>query len=77
MFRGRVRMHTCKIILLTSFVWFLLDIGLLVFFSDSSTVSTHKSALHDTHSNKSHHGAGKSSHDVDNIVPGSVQVNIC
>ena len=75
MFRGRVRMHTCKIILLTSFVWFLLDIALLVLFSDSSASAPQKSALHHSHSNTSHHTPGKSSHHVDNSLPGSVEVN--
>ncbi|KAL0275331.1 UNVERIFIED_CONTAM: hypothetical protein PYX00_003213 [Menopon gallinae] len=34
MFRTKVRIHTCRIILLTSLVWFLVDIILLTFFSD-------------------------------------------
>ncbi|KAK6617043.1 Polypeptide N-acetylgalactosaminyltransferase 5 [Polyplax serrata] len=34
MFRSKVRIHTCKIILLTSLVWFLVDVIVITFFSD-------------------------------------------
>lgn len=34
MFRTKVRIHTCKIILLTSLAWFFIDVMLLTFFSD-------------------------------------------
>ncbi|EEB13944.1 UDP-GalNAc:polypeptide N-acetylgalactosaminyltransferase, putative [Pediculus humanus corporis] len=34
MFRSKVRIHTCKIILLTSLVWFLVDVMVITFFSD-------------------------------------------
>ena len=39
MFRGKIRMHTCRIILFTSLVWFLVDVAVLVYFSDSSSNS--------------------------------------
>ncbi|XP_026466118.1 polypeptide N-acetylgalactosaminyltransferase 5-like isoform X2 [Ctenocephalides felis] len=34
MFRSKFRMHTCRVILLTSLVWFLVDVVLLTFYSD-------------------------------------------
>ncbi|KAK7871231.1 hypothetical protein R5R35_001093 [Gryllus longicercus] len=34
MFRTKVRIHTCKVILLTSLVWLLIFVGLLTFYSD-------------------------------------------
>lgn len=34
MFRTKVRIHTCKIILITSLVWILVDVALLAFYSD-------------------------------------------
>lgn len=34
MFRTKVRIHTCKVILLTSLVWFLVDVVVLAFYSD-------------------------------------------
>jgi len=34
MFRTKVRIHTCKVILLTSLVWFLVDVVVLTFYSD-------------------------------------------
>lgn len=34
MFRSKIRIHTCQVILLTSLVWFLLDVMLLMFYSD-------------------------------------------
>ncbi|KAJ1522180.1 hypothetical protein ONE63_002490 [Megalurothrips usitatus] len=34
MFRTKVRFHTCKIILITSLVWILVDVALLAFYSD-------------------------------------------
>lgn len=34
MFHGRFRLQTCKIIIVTSLVWFLLDIVLLMYFTD-------------------------------------------
>lgn len=34
MFRTKVRIHTCKVILLTSLVWFLMDVVVLTFYSD-------------------------------------------
>lgn len=30
-------MHTCRIVLFTSLVWFLLDVGVLFYYSDSPT----------------------------------------
>lgn len=32
-------MHTCRIILFTSLVWFLLDVAILFYYSDSPTTS--------------------------------------
>lgn len=34
MFRSKIRIHTCQVILLTSLVWFLLDVMVLMFYSD-------------------------------------------
>ena len=45
MFRGKIRMHTCRIILFTSLVWFLLDVAVLVYYSDSDSSSSSKSKV--------------------------------
>ena len=37
MFRGKIRMQTCRIILFTSLVWFLLDVAILFYYSDSDS----------------------------------------
>lgn len=34
MFRSKIRIHTCRVILLTSLVWFLVDVMILMFYSD-------------------------------------------
>ncbi|XP_025834127.1 polypeptide N-acetylgalactosaminyltransferase 5 [Agrilus planipennis] len=34
MFHGKLRIHTCRVILLTSLVWFLIDVIILSFYSD-------------------------------------------
>lgn len=34
MFRSKIRIHTCQVILLTSLVWFLVDVMVLMFYSD-------------------------------------------
>lgn len=34
MFHGKLRIHTCRVILLTSLVWFLIDVVILSFYSD-------------------------------------------
>ncbi|XP_076272857.1 polypeptide N-acetylgalactosaminyltransferase 5 isoform X1 [Rhynchophorus ferrugineus] len=34
MFHGKLRLHTCRIILLTSLVWFLVDVVILSFYSE-------------------------------------------
>ncbi|XP_014204958.1 polypeptide N-acetylgalactosaminyltransferase 5 isoform X2 [Copidosoma floridanum] len=34
MFRSKMRIHTCQVILLTSLVWFLVDVAILMFYSD-------------------------------------------
>ncbi|KAJ8866761.1 hypothetical protein PR048_032622 [Dryococelus australis] len=34
MFRTKFRIHTCRVILLTSLVWFLVDVVVLTFYSD-------------------------------------------
>ena len=37
MFRGKIRMQTCQIILFTSLVWLLLDVAVLLYYSDPSS----------------------------------------
>ncbi|XP_050710951.1 polypeptide N-acetylgalactosaminyltransferase 5-like isoform X2 [Eriocheir sinensis] len=38
MFRSsRLRVHTCKIVLVTSLVWFVLDVGVIMYYSDCPT----------------------------------------
>lgn len=34
MFHGKLRIHTCRVILLTSLVWFLIDVVILSFYSE-------------------------------------------
>lgn len=34
MFHGKLRLHTCRVILLTSLVWFLVVVVVLSFYSD-------------------------------------------
>lgn len=34
LFPGRLRIHTCRVILLTSLVWFLVDVVVLSFYSE-------------------------------------------
>ena len=34
MFRSKMRIHTCQVILLTSLVWFLVDVGIIMLYSD-------------------------------------------
>ncbi|XP_034948110.1 polypeptide N-acetylgalactosaminyltransferase 5 isoform X2 [Chelonus insularis] len=34
MFRSKIRIHTCQVILLTSLVWFLVDVMVLMYYSD-------------------------------------------
>ncbi|GAB6033349.1 hypothetical protein CHUAL_013116 [Chamberlinius hualienensis] len=34
MFHGKLRLHTCKIIIATSLVWFMLDVVLLMYYTD-------------------------------------------
>lgn len=34
MFRSKIRIHTCQVILLTSLVWFLIDVMVLMLYSD-------------------------------------------
>lgn len=34
MFRSKIRIHTCRVILFTSLVWFLVDVIVLMFYSD-------------------------------------------
>ena len=40
-------MHTCRIILFTSLVWFLLDVGVLFYYSDSSSSTAARSGRAD------------------------------
>lgn len=35
MFRSKVRINTCKVILVTSLIWFVIDVLILAFYSDS------------------------------------------
>lgn len=44
MLRGKIRMHTCRIILFTSLAWFFLDLAVLLYFSDSSPKDASASA---------------------------------
>lgn len=37
MFRCKIRFQTCRIILFTSLVWFLLDVAVLLYYSDPSS----------------------------------------
>ncbi|XP_066952558.1 polypeptide N-acetylgalactosaminyltransferase 5 isoform X1 [Macrobrachium rosenbergii] len=40
MFRSsRLRVHTCKIVLVTSLVWFVMDVGVIMYYSDCATGS--------------------------------------
>ncbi|KAG0713843.1 Polypeptide N-acetylgalactosaminyltransferase 5 [Chionoecetes opilio] len=39
MFRSRLRVHTCKIVLITSMVWFAMDVAVIMYYSDCSTGS--------------------------------------
>lgn len=34
MFHGKLRIHTCRVILLTSLVWFLIDVAILSFYTE-------------------------------------------
>lgn len=34
MLRSKIRIHTCRIILLTSLVWLMVDVALLAFYSE-------------------------------------------
>ncbi|GLV61253.1 Polypeptide N-Acetylgalactosaminyltransferase 5 [Carabus blaptoides fortunei] len=43
MFRSKIRIHTCRVILLTSLVWFLVDVVVLTFYSDCLSGSCKKS----------------------------------
>lgn len=40
---GRLRIHTCRVILLTSLVWFLIDVIVLSFYSECLGGSCKKS----------------------------------
>ncbi|XP_071440143.1 polypeptide N-acetylgalactosaminyltransferase 5 isoform X1 [Hetaerina americana] len=48
MFRSKVRIHTCKIIFLTSLVWFLIDVVILMYYSDCVGGSCSSSVSGDT-----------------------------
>ena len=38
--RGRIRMHTCRVVLVTSLVWLLLDVAVLVYYSDPTPTAS-------------------------------------
>ncbi|KOC67145.1 Polypeptide N-acetylgalactosaminyltransferase 5 [Habropoda laboriosa] len=46
MFRSRIRIHTCQVILLTSLVWFLVDVMVLMLYSDCIGGRYKQSELH-------------------------------
>lgn len=59
MFRSKIRIHTCQVILLTSLVWFLVDVMVLMFYSDCINGSgwncqSVDSAQHDKHHEQQH-----------------------
>lgn len=47
MFRSKIRIHTCRVILLTSLVWFLVDVVVLTFYSDCLGGSCKKTSEYD------------------------------
>jgi polypeptide N-acetylgalactosaminyltransferase len=34
MFRTKIRIHTCKVVLFTSLVWFLVDVMVLMYYTE-------------------------------------------
>ena len=58
MFRSRLRLTSCKIILVTSFVWFIVDVIILAFYFDSLS-NIGKAKYMDKTPNKSADTAGK------------------
>lgn len=51
-------MHTCRIILFTSLVWFLLDVAVLVYYSDSPSMSRGNSIGDGSHAPVPHNSLG-------------------
>jgi len=51
-------MHTCRIILFTSLVWFLLDVAVLFYYSDSPTPSRSNSVGNGNHGPVPHNSLG-------------------
>lgn len=47
MFAGKLRIHTCRVILLTSLVWFLIDVVILSFYSECLGGNCKKSGEYD------------------------------
>lgn len=47
MFHGKLRIHTCRVILLTSLVWFVVDVAVLSFYSDCLGGSCKKDGEYD------------------------------
>ncbi|XP_069980712.1 polypeptide N-acetylgalactosaminyltransferase 5 isoform X1 [Penaeus vannamei] len=73
MFRSsRLRVHTCKIVLVTSLVWFVMDVAVIMYYSDCSTGSGWgcRSDAQDRESRADHHrtnkGRGIRNHRADN-----------
>lgn len=74
MFRSsRLRVHTCKIVLVTSLVWFVMDVAVIMYYSDCSTGSgwgCGKSDAQERESRADHHrtnnGRGIRNHRADN-----------
>ncbi|XP_063586078.1 polypeptide N-acetylgalactosaminyltransferase 5-like isoform X1 [Penaeus indicus] len=74
MFRSsRLRVHTCKIVLVTSLVWFVMDVAVIMYYSDCSTGSgwgCGRSDAQDRESRADHHrtnkGRGIRNHRADN-----------
>lgn len=54
---SRVRLHYCKIILATSLVWFLLDVFILMYFTDCAANSVN------TNCKQNHHEESKKQQD--------------
>lgn len=57
---SRVRLHYCKIILATSLVWFLLDVFILMYFTDcaANSVNTNCKQEHHEESRKQQDSGG-------------------
>ncbi len=57
MLRGRIRMHTCRVVLVTSLVWLLLDVAVLVYYSDPTpTASVAPGGIYNNNNNNNENG---------------------